>query len=302
VNSVKKVLYIVTPGKHSEAVFNYAKQIAAAKGNLLTVLSISPKIPNRLHRFLTGLSGSEIEQLIAKEEESQIRDLVSQSIKTEPQTSLLFRIGDLLETVIEEVKSTPYSLVIKEKEEPEKSISHASPDFKLLRNCPVPVLLLEPNHLNGFQEICVAIDPLHEDPNNAPLNQRLLATAREAAKREQSNLHIVSAWKLFGDDFIRHRMDPDEFNQAEHAYKENVEKEMQKVVSASNYPGTKESLHLLHGDPKYVIPHFLKTHHIDLLVIGTVVRTGLQGVLIGNTAEKILGDTQCSLLTLKPEE
>ena len=45
----------------------------------------------------------------------------------------------------------------------------------------------------------------------------------------------------------------------------------------------------------------VRKHQIDLLVMGTVCRTGLSGFFIGNTAEKVLGNVDCSVLTLKPE-
>ena len=35
--------------------------------------------------------------------------------------------------------------------------------------------------------------------------------------------------------------------------------------------------------------------------MGTVGRTGIQGVLIGNTAETILSNVHCPVLTTKPE-
>jgi nucleotide-binding universal stress UspA family protein len=40
---------------------------------------------------------------------------------------------------------------------------------------------------------------------------------------------------------------------------------------------------------------------IDLLVMGTVCRTGISGFLIGNTAEEVLNQIDCSVLTVKPE-
>jgi nucleotide-binding universal stress UspA family protein len=40
---------------------------------------------------------------------------------------------------------------------------------------------------------------------------------------------------------------------------------------------------------------------IDLLVMGTVCRTGIAGFLIGNTAEEVLNQVDCSVLTVKPE-
>ena len=35
--------------------------------------------------------------------------------------------------------------------------------------------------------------------------------------------------------------------------------------------------------------------------MGTISRTGIPGILVGNTAEKLLERVDCSLLTVKPE-
>jgi nucleotide-binding universal stress UspA family protein len=59
-------------------------------------------------------------------------------------------------------------------------------------------------------------------------------------------------------------------------------------------------LHLPKGDPASVIPALVRRHDIDLLVMGTVCRTGIPGFIIGNTAEKVLDTVECSVLTVKP--
>jgi nucleotide-binding universal stress UspA family protein len=43
-----------------------------------------------------------------------------------------------------------------------------------------------------------------------------------------------------------------------------------------------------------------REHEIDLVVMGTVARSGLSGILIGNTAEKVLGKVRCAVLAIKP--
>jgi universal stress protein E len=40
----------------------------------------------------------------------------------------------------------------------------------------------------------------------------------------------------------------------------------------------------------------------DLVIMGTIGRKGVAGVLVGNTAERLLQRLDCSLLTLKPED
>ena len=50
-----------------------------------------------------------------------------------------------------------------------------------------------------------------------------------------------------------------------------------------------------------VIAEFAKAHHVELIVMGTVARTGIPGLLIGNTAETILQRVDCSVLAVKPD-
>jgi universal stress protein E len=38
----------------------------------------------------------------------------------------------------------------------------------------------------------------------------------------------------------------------------------------------------------------------DLVVMGTIARTGISGLIIGNTAESILDQLTCSVLAIKP--
>ena len=50
-----------------------------------------------------------------------------------------------------------------------------------------------------------------------------------------------------------------------------------------------------------MIPALAAANEIELIVMGTVSRTGIAGLLIGNTAEKVLRQVDCSVLTVKPE-
>ena len=48
------------------------------------------------------------------------------------------------------------------------------------------------------------------------------------------------------------------------------------------------------------LQRFVKKEEVDLLVMGSVGRAGLAGVVVGNTAEKILRQVACSILVIKP--
>ncbi|MCG8369996.1 MAG: universal stress protein, partial [Proteobacteria bacterium] len=59
--------------------------------------------------------------------------------------------------------------------------------------------------------------------------------------------------------------------------------------------------HVVKGSARQVIPGFVESHDIELLVMGSVARAGIPGFLIGGTAESVLGDVDCSVLTVKPD-
>ena len=59
-------------------------------------------------------------------------------------------------------------------------------------------------------------------------------------------------------------------------------------------------LHVVKGPAQYVVPELARELEVDLVVMGTVARTGIDGFFMGNTAESILGELDCSVLTMKP--
>jgi nucleotide-binding universal stress UspA family protein len=60
-------------------------------------------------------------------------------------------------------------------------------------------------------------------------------------------------------------------------------------------------VHLSWGTPWKEMKRLVEHLAVDLLVIGTVGRSGIKGLLLGNTAEKALSTCNCSILTVKPD-
>ena len=54
------------------------------------------------------------------------------------------------------------------------------------------------------------------------------------------------------------------------------------------------------GDPCQMIIDYVDKNDIDLIVMGTIGRSGLSGLLIGNTAERVIDRVNCSVLAIKP--
>ena len=115
------------------------------------------------------------------------------------------------------------------------------------------------------------------------------------------NCYVVHAWRLNGHTTMKPRMDPEEY--------ENLLKTTENQVATvfDNYLAPYEKnvkmaeVHLLNGDPGLVIPELVKQQDIDLIVMGTIARTGIPGMLMGNTAECLLHRVGCSILAIKPD-
>ena len=61
------------------------------------------------------------------------------------------------------------------------------------------------------------------------------------------------------------------------------------------------SFELVEGRPEQRIPEYAEEIDADVVVLGTVARVGIPGLIIGNTAEDILAQLRCGVLAIKPE-
>jgi nucleotide-binding universal stress UspA family protein len=59
---------------------------------------------------------------------------------------------------------------------------------------------------------------------------------------------------------------------------------------------------LVQGTPSHQLPKLAEEINADLVIMGTVARSGIAGILIGNTAENVLSQLQCSVLAIKPRD
>jgi nucleotide-binding universal stress UspA family protein len=83
--------------------------------------------------------------------------------------------------------------------------------------------------------------------------------------------------------------------------RDHTQKNLDELVAGCRLEDLKHRVHLLKGEPRVLIPELVQEERINLIVMGTVCRTGIPGFLIGNTAESVLQQVDTSVLTVKPE-
>jgi universal stress protein E len=203
--------------------------------------------------------------------------------------------------IIKQVLRGNHDLLIKPAEIPGNRItSLGSTDMHLLRKCQIPIWIVKPTHRKKYRRIMAAIDP---DPmeQNAKLNTLILELATSLAEREIAELHAVTAWSLDYELELRSRARQIKTNQLIEDLQKTYKIWLKQVTDPYVRRGDLFHVHLINGKVGEAIPAEARKRHIDIIVMGTIGRTGIPGFFIGNTAEQILARVNCSVLAVKPE-
>ena len=173
----------------------------------------------------------------------------------------------------------------------------------LMRKCPCPVWVMKPGQSQRYARILVAVDVTASDTKENTLNTKIMDLATSLAHLEQSELHIVYAWNIPHEHLVReaHGISPEEIEKWENETRRLPQKYLDDFLKKYDLDKIKFQVHLLKGKVSNLIPELVINKRIDLIVMGTLCRTGIPGFFIGNTAERILHRVDCSVLTVKPE-
>ncbi len=75
---------------------------------------------------------------------------------------------------------------------------------------------------------------------------------------------------------------------------------IREVLAAGHDRLSGVSVQVVEGEPERVISHVVDRNGVDLVVMGTVAKSGIPGLLMGNTAERVLQRLRGSVFAVKP--
>ncbi len=169
--------------------------------------------------------------------------------------------------------------------------------IKLLRKCPCPVWIARTDTDPHVNTVLVA-DDLGE------VGERCLHAGVLTAKLLDARLFIVHALSYpLESRLSRTGTSRDEIQAYRTKTRNDAEEQLRERLATTDWRTVAHGarLEVIDGPPEIVIPQVIAQHSIDLLVMGTVGRAGIPGMLLGNSAERLLPEVPCSLLALKPE-
>jgi universal stress protein E len=231
-----------------------------------------------------------------------LRDLVQQARRRGIEASEKLALGRPWLEIVRQVLRDKHDLLLIGTRDRHglKRMLFGSTAVKLVRRSPCPVWVAKPEPEPVHWNILVASDL-------APVSEKALALAVQLSRTTPATIHLLHVV-----DFpLEHIWSTGLPDAKEEAYRRDVRRKAQHALQAQiEHVGARNlsppiQVHLVDdpgGLPDQGILGFIEEHPVDLLVMGTIGRTGIVGAMIGNTAERILPELTCSLLAVKPAE
>ena len=305
----KDILLVCDERSVHEALIGRAIWLAKSNGARLTLLDSVEAAPGELadmFGMLPDIRADDVaDEVLAFHRERLAR--VAGPIKAEGiETRELVLQGIPFVEIIRLVLRDGYDLVMKGAagESEGSSLFFASTDLHLMRKCPCPVWVMRKSGRRQVARILAAVDPDPSDEQRHALNGLIMDLATSLSKLDGSELHVVNTWRLKEENVLRNsgfaRVSGAEVDLLLEARRKRSEANLKQLLSGYPDDGAQRQVHLLKGPARQVIPDLAAKMKVELIVMGTVARTGIRGLIIGNTAEAILNQAHCSILAVKP--
>jgi nucleotide-binding universal stress UspA family protein len=307
----KNILYVAEPGRAAPSSLARALTLARNNQARLSVIDVVRGPSAGAELPAGGPSPAELTAALAARRRAGLEALVA--AQADPgDIAVEVLVGRTFIEVIRRVIRDGHDLVIKPAEDPSwLDRLFGSEDLHLLRKCPCPVWMMKPDDSANYRRILAAVgfesgDP---DPEEDALNAQILEFAASLALSDFAELHLVHVWDApeagfvglwseQGDAAEAHLVDA---VRAQHqAGMDRLTRRLREQIGPEAYRYLAPRAYLPRGEAAQEIPALVKDLAADLVVMGTVGRSGIPGLLIGNTAESVLYGLHSSVLAVKP--
>lgn len=305
IRKFKNILLVIRGRSEEKAAIQRAARLAMAHGARLTAMRVLRTLPSDVRILGAAMPADALEKMAVETTRSDLQQALRPAQEQGCRVQIKIVWGKHFIEVIREVLRRKHDLVILNASVKSRlrTSLFGSMTTRLMRKCPCPVFVVKATHRGRYSRVVAAVGPEGESDEAADLNRQILDWATSLAAWENSELHVVHAWELYGEGFLRGRagVAEDEVAKMEDRIRKARKEWLTKLVAPYNSAGDPGRIHLIKGSAEVVIQQLIRRKKMNLLVMGSVCRTSVPGFFIGNTAERILSRVNCSVLTLKPE-
>ncbi len=296
----KKILFFADGARGEKHALTRAMELADHNNASITVVDVVAHVGTNDHSLDESIKA--LQSALIKERLEVINGLIKE---TTPKASAVRAKSlvidgekDFIE-VIRLVVREGYDLLIKSVNKGSllSSAIFGNVDLRLMRQCPAPVWLIKPSR-RKISNILAAVDLTSDAKATLDVSAQVIDISAGVARRESAQLHVVTAWEPPVNPEVRKKLEADAYASMVARYKGQIHHRFARLVDKLGEREINE--HIIRGKPDAAITNLVSRYDVDLLVMGTLSRSGIPGLLIGNTAERVLNEVNCSVLTCKP--
>ena len=119
----------------------------------------------------------------------------------------------------------------------------------------------------------------------------------QSCKAKLILMHVVNE-KIFSEGLSLARISAPEALEQELAAEAG--RQLRMLIPADARQGLDVDTVILNGNPSLEVIRYAKDHGVDMIVIGTAGRSGVEHMMFGSTAEKVVRGAHCPVLSVKP--
>ena len=311
-----EILAVCTGEAGDAGALKAASRLASTAGTALRIISVIENDPgDDLMRAIAGPEPEAIHAARRDERREAVAAAMAEAGLDGAGAEIEITAGKTFQEIIRHAVREDCSMIVKAASHPGRlhRLLLGSEDLHLVRKSPVPVWILREGLEAGADEVLAAVDfgPDAEGSESSyALNTRILETACGMALCFGARLRLVHVWQAPAEGLLQraapgvtHAQLEDYVRRVAARHQASLDalcdeaEAVARTMAATDF--TVGSL-LERGDARDLLPGIANRVKPLALVMGTVSRTGIPGLFIGNTAEDVLLALEGSVVAVKP--
>jgi nucleotide-binding universal stress UspA family protein len=296
----KKILLVHERKPRGQKARDRAVDLAVLNNARIRLVEVAEPLPQGKAKYLSPDGEVDLQALVAGEIENRMSRFIEQMSVGGVEVDSRVLFGNPFIEIIREVHLGKHDLVLLTAEGDGGLKSHlfGSLSRHLLRKCPCPVWVVRPARRRKSIRVLAAVNPSETHHSARNLDRTILEMASSLARMYDGKLDIVHVWQQAPRSGRVHRNVVAKWNEDLYAA---AEQRVAEMLEPFDFADLKPGIHLPGGPPGLRIVEVAEKQRVDVVVMGTLSRSGLQGMLMGNTCEAVLQQIEASILAVKPE-
>lgn len=303
ITGYRRILVATDFSPHADAALKQAVWVARQTGASITLAHTLPDLRRVVHSASTKAKldllqgeGDEFHREVRKNSDMTMRRMIADQGAADLDVTYVTLLGEPYVELTHAVHAGEYDLVLSGTRglAAWEQFFVGSTAKRLIRMCPTAVWIVKAEHV-GPPKVVLAPTDFSEISLKAATHGARLAQQADA---QFHLLHVIDSMDIPED--VVSRIPPG--SSLRNEINEEAQARLETFLDSLQVDRSKVQVHLSWGTPWKEVKRMADHLAADLIAMGTVGRSGIKGVLLGNTAEKILDQCDCSILTVKPDD